>query len=160
MTTEGIRDLPSRSEIIHRSLFAIGVVVAVIVGLLAMHTMSSTPSGHGEPSAVAMTTAHHEAEPGANSHVMAHDAASASASASASEGVCSGECSPAHDMVGMVCVLALLLGGLVTLTLLIRDSATTSVIRQLIINRRAIPAAGTSDFRDPPDLTKLSISRT
>lgn len=122
-------------------------VPAILVGLLAMHVLttgtSHTPDSHG--SAAHVSTVVDESAPASDLTDHSHQPAD-----------CGGSCGTEHDMLGMACILALLMTALlliVHLTLLrwgsLRSAAST--IRACI--------AALAPPR-PPSLFVLSISRT
>lgn len=135
-----------RPAAVQRTVLLLGIVVAVVAGLLAMHTIATGMTGHSDPGAAAMavTTDHRASE--------AH---------SDPTGVeCSGDCAPSHDMTAMVCVLALLVGGVLLLVGVLRGIHTYSNAPRLRLDDDGAHVSRSVSFRDPPDLLKLSISRT
>ncbi|WP_157127506.1 DUF6153 family protein [Cnuibacter physcomitrellae] len=108
-----------------------------------MHTIASGMTGHGEPGTTAMVVA--------DSHFadQTHPAPM--------EDGCA-DCAPSHDMTAMVCVLALLVGAFLIVAGVLRgiQPHTRSTVHARLLGAAARSAA----FRDPPDLLKLSISRT
>jgi hypothetical protein len=122
-------------------LLRFALVVAVLAGLLAMHTLVA-----GQPhtaAAAVVTVEHHPAE------------ASGETGAPLDAEECGPECLPLHAMGLMACVLALL-AGLVLLAATRagswrprRSPATASFVTAL---RSIVP--------QPPSLVALSISRT
>jgi hypothetical protein len=142
---------------VRKMLLLVAFVLALVAGLLAMHTISTTMGSHSQPEAAAMAMSagtHIEtgADVGARSHADGHYRDPAAA------GKCDGECGPGHDMAAMVCVLALLFTSLL-LVLVQAGSGRTLVSGRLTIVRN-LRVAALRPFRDPPDLVKLSISRT
>ncbi|WP_440711696.1 DUF6153 family protein [Herbiconiux sp. YIM B11900] len=140
-----IRATLLRPASLQKTLLLISVIIAVVAGLLAMHTMAAT-TGHSEPATAAMTMTSDE-----------HTNATSSAPVGDN---CVQECTPEHDMTAMICVLALLVGGLFLVIALLRAGGLASVAVRLQPLIRALRATGSFPFRDPPDLSKLSISRT
>lgn len=139
-----------RSSRWRRLAIALLAVPAILVGLLAMHVlatggMGSSGAAHpagGHGSAVALV---HEA----------HDA-SANPSMPAPAEDCGGLCGPSHDMLGMICVLALLVT-MVLLTfqlILIRWEQLRSVGAAILAMAASLASPA------PPSLHVLSISRT
>jgi hypothetical protein len=147
-----------RSSQVRKTLLLVTVVLALLAGLLAMHTISTTMGSHSQPEAAAMAMSagtHVEtgAHVGARSHVdsYSHDPVGA--------GECDGECGPGHDMAAMVCVLALLFTSLLLVLVQAGSGRRTLVSGRLTIVR-TLRVTALRSFRDPPDLVKLSISRT
>ncbi len=140
-------------------LTVVAVAVAVICGLLAMHSMNThaMTSGHGDTVAVghsdlaAASTGH----TAGTDHAGTHLSQSAPGSAAADAGCAT--CSDDHGMAWMACVLALL----VAVILLARPAGWW---RQLIhaLAQPTTPARthGALHFFKPPSLTVLCISRT
>ncbi|RNE59336.1 hypothetical protein EEJ31_09835 [Cryobacterium tepidiphilum] len=137
-----------RRPAVRTVLLLLSLVAALIIGLLAMHTFTSSIGGHGHSVAVS-----------APAHAgVTHDAKLAGAGdAGPVIAQCFGTCGSDADMA-MACVLALL----VTTLLL---SAATGV-RAWLSSRRVWPAAARTiafaaqPMPTPPDLHALSISRT
>lgn len=144
-----IRLLVSTQSTMHRVFFTFGIAVALIAGLLAMHTLSASDT-HVESAPAASAAAHDNVAVGAGMNSAAVDA-----------GHCAGDCgvpgdTPGHSMLLMVCALALLAAVIVVLApaLLARLSMSLGV---------AVPVrqAVRSLLRPrPPSLLVLSISRT
>jgi len=135
---------PARS-----TLVLLAVVIALLAGLLAMHTLTSTMESHdGNGSAtlvMASETGHsaHGAVPNLPESVVAE---------------CFGTCEPDHTMAAMACILALLAA---TLALgAARSSNGAIVIARSAQHHRDILAVAAREARPPPDLKALSISRT
>jgi hypothetical protein len=122
-------------------LLRLALVIAVLAGLLAMHTLVTGPS-HAA-AATALTMEHHPAEPWGDPErgIDADD--------------CGPECVPLHAMGVMACVLALLVG----LSLVMAPRAESGSWKRptaahwLIGEPRSVVAR-------PPSLVALSISRT
>ncbi|CAN5431616.1 hypothetical protein BH10ACT4_BH10ACT4_01670 [soil metagenome] len=120
----------------------------VIIGLLAMHTIVSSPGDHGEQ---VPAMAAEMATPGGAVALATSDTVGM-------PGTCSGMCDPGHAMASMACVLALLFGGLV---LFITNSRQWSTYFAATRSRwRAIGPVACLAMPPPPDLNALSISRT
>lgn len=133
-----------------RLLITLFAVPAILIGLLAMHVLSST--GMGDPSVPGAMPVHHI---DATSLVSEESAAVSPAVPSPAED-CGGVCGPSHDMLGMICVLALLVT-VVLLTLhlvLIRWEELRQIVSPLAAKALALPPPA------PPSLHILSISRT
>jgi hypothetical protein len=120
-------------------LLLIGVIAAILVGLLAMHSLN-TPAAHAEPAAAASIhemaiTSHGDAQPSTHDHC--------------------GDCGGHHNMLAMVCVLALLV---ITLLLLLPGPGIT----WMAALRRAgpFPLTGVMTPSKPPSLLVFCISRT
>lgn len=120
-------------------LLLIALTAALIVGLLAMHALS-TPSAHAEPTAAAVSVA-------ASGTAHGHDAPPA-------DDACPG-CGEHDAMLAMACVLALLVVSL--LLLLPRASVTWGVP---LGRAGPIAVAGRAALSRPPSLLVLCISRT
>jgi hypothetical protein len=115
---------------------------ALIVGLLAMHTIASTGT-HAEPLA-------HTA--------MVLETGDSGMGASPAADDCAGTCAPAHDTSAMACILALLVGILVigaSRRVWAGPFSMPSRIRDAASGTRP-----TTRSLPPPDLDILSISRT
>lgn len=126
-----------------RVLLLSAFACALIVGLLAMHTIASA-GGHHEPAPHFATAAESvESSVGAGTTALDH---------------CDGPCNPAPGPAAMACILALLVGVLVI-------GASRRISRWSYLQPTATSAAG-SGIRPspralpPPDLDVLSISRT
>ncbi len=146
MTLMTLRAAILRPAAIQRTAVLLGVVIAILAGLLAMHTIATGMTGHSDPgtAAMAVTTDHHAA--GAHSDPI--------------EDGCVEDCPPTHDMTAMVCVLALAAGGLLLLIGLLRGIEAQTLSMRLRLLNDAVRVLRSLPFRDPPDLLKLSISRT
>ncbi len=140
-----LRNFPSRRLVI--ALFA---VPAILLGLLAMHVLAN--GGMTEASSP------HASSP---AHSPEQSMAMAVSSDSQSPAYCGGECGPNHnmpnhDMLSMICVLALLISVLLLVPPLIltRWQELRRDILALIAKTAALAPP------DPPSLHALSISRT
>jgi hypothetical protein len=130
-----------RSSRARRLAIALFAVPAILIGLLAMHVL--VPAHHTSDAAVVHGSA----------GVMA---AAASPSAPVPAEDCGGMCGPSHEMLGVICVLALL----VTVLLLTLQPMLTRW-EQLRRTVSAIVAkAAALAHLPPPSLHVLSISRT
>ncbi len=126
-----------------RTVLLLATVGAVLVGLLAMHTLSSTPAGHSEMMSsmpAGVTT------PGDVLSAMAADVTVD----------CPGICDPGHSMAGMACVLALLFSALL---LTIAASRRWSMFAAVVLARWPAILAVVVAAILPPDLNALAISR-
>lgn len=136
-----------RGSVTRRVLLAVFAVPAIVFGLLAMHvltTLGAAPSPDGS-----VMTSHHMSE------TSGTQVTTAPMMSEAPDG-CGGNCGPEHDMISMICVLALL----VTLLLL-----TVQLLRirwdELRLWARAYsPRLNSLPTPRPPSLHVLSISRT
>lgn len=135
-----LRNFPSRRLVI--ALFA---VPAILLGLLAMHVLAN--GGMTEASSP------HASSP---AHSPEQSMAMAVSSDSQSPAYCGGECGPNHNMLSMICVLALLISVLLLVPPLIltRWQELRRDILALIAKTAALAPP------DPPSLHALSISRT
>lgn len=135
-----------RPPAVQRTVVLLGVVLAIVLGLLAMHTIASGMGGHSEPAATVITV----------------DADHQMSGTHPDSGPCSGDCAPepSHDMTAMVCVLALMVGGALLLVGLFRSAQQRDPRPQIRVLVSAFRSVRSAPFRDPPDLLKLSISRT
>jgi hypothetical protein len=143
MTLVMLRERTLRPPALGRALLLLAFAGAVIIGLLAMHTISPT-SGHHAPAHTAMT---------------ADSAPPSTADAATPGDDCDGLCPPPHSMTTMACVLALL----ATVIVLIGAANRSPIsIRFHAIAVSAVRARVLLSFRSlpPPDLHLLSISRT
>ncbi|RFA06483.1 hypothetical protein B7R54_19120 [Subtercola boreus] len=149
---------------IRRTVLLLAVVSAVVLGLLAMHTLQTGMGNHnvpmnstGEMSAIG-DTAHHADEtlPGTDTVVGADVMGGSHRHVTSSE--CSGMCDPEHTMAGMICVLALLLTGLLLAAIRPASTYTSTPLAPVLL--RVVDAAVARPGPAPPDLNVLSISRT
>lgn len=135
-------------------LLTAAAAIAVLIGLLGMHVLSSG-STHHAPVVISEST-HHGGQP-AMVDVMSASAATATAGDHSTTEPCAEDgCGGGMDaMAFMACVLALLA---VSIVLAIRPGRLATDSRAL-----APPTATTTPIEAspvPPDLTVLSISRT
>lgn len=122
-------------------------VPAILVGLLAMHVLT-TGTSHAPD---AHTSASHTSSVASGSTSADNLAGHSHETAN-----CDGACGPEHDMLGMACVLALLMTALLLvlqLTLL-RWGSPFSIASRVVARFAARAPAR------PPSLLVLSISRT
>lgn len=144
MNLIGVRSTVLQRDGVKRTLLLVGLVLSVMAGLIAMHTVASTMMAHGEPSTAAM--------------VMSSDGQAALSNVQGDDG-CAGECAPSRDAMAMACVLAVAFGGVVFIFGLVRgEGLHTQLIEALTSDRSLRPES--FPFRAPPDLLKMSISRT
>lgn len=133
-----------------RLVIALFAVPAILIGLLAMHVL--TADGMSDTSASVVMPTHHM---GTAPTDMEQAIPVSPAMPALPEG-CGGPCGPDHDMLGMICVLALLVT-VVLLTLhlvMIRWEELRRVITTLAAK------AATLAPPTPPSLHVLSISQT
>ncbi len=136
----------ARHAPVRKLLMLVAITVAVIAGLLAMHSLNTHPTTTGHSSAVAVTTADHHDAP----------AAASVGSSDASHEGCA-DCAGDHAMAWMVCVLALLVATL----LLWRSFARWRTPGTNLLIRMPVARGPTSSLLPlPPSLTVLCISRT
>lgn len=139
-----------------RLMIAVFAVPAILVGLLAMHVLTTT--GLDETGTSASHTAHHAdakslADAAAGSMVMS--ALNTDQRAPSPDG-CAGPCGPSHSMLSMICVLALLVTVLLfTVQLILTGWRSVRPMVATLIASTAVLLAP-----PPPSLTLLSISRT
>ncbi|WP_202564050.1 DUF6153 family protein [Agreia sp. COWG] len=139
-----VRSTLLQRDAVKRTLLLVGLVLTVMAGLIAMHTIASTTMAHSAPSTAAM--------------VMPSDGHAAPSDVQGDEG-CTGDCAPSHDVMAMACVLAVAFGGVVFVIGLVRSAGLRAQLaEELISDRSFLPES--FPFRAPPDLLKLSISRT
>ncbi len=143
-----IRSLASTRSGAHRTFLTVMAAVALIVGLLAMHTLS-TGTAHAEPHTTVAIADHDQ------------PAQMADAGNATDTGHCPGDCGgpgnmPDHSMLLMICALALLAAVIVVLApaLLGGLGLNPGVRAPLRDAARALPRPR------PPSLLVLSISRT
>ncbi|WP_156351699.1 MULTISPECIES: DUF6153 family protein [unclassified Agreia] len=146
MSLMTLRATVLRPAAVQRTVLLLGVVVAIVAGLLAMHTIATSMTGHSDPATAAMAVTADPHATGTHSGLT--------------ENECAGDCAPSHDMTAMVCVLALLIGGALLLIGLLRGVQSHPHTMQLRPLFDAIRVLRSVTYRDPPDLLKLSISRT
>lgn len=132
-------------------LLLVVVTAAIIVGLLAMHSLNTHATTTGHASAATATSVTTDA----SSH---HDAPTAAnpAGAAADTSACA-DCGDDHAMAWMACVLALLVSVILLARLRIgwRTPARDDVLRAV---QARWPASAHTVL--PPSLTVLCISRT
>ena len=138
----------------------VGVVIAVIVGLLAMHVIASSAGGHST-AATTMTMGGGPDDPMVSQHGGAFVSAdSMSDPVVVTASGTSGDEAPDHTMADMACVLALLFG---TLTLLGSAASHRPRMGTFEDGHGGLApdaVAGAREQGPPPDLNFLSISRT
>lgn len=143
MTLDAVnRALRPHALVWRRLLLTLAAVVAIIVGLLAMHSFSTDAGNHDATTAVVAEA--HQHEHGGAPFVANHD--------------CDGACEPGHSMPVTACLLALLV---FTLLLAAREAVARG---RLPLPGAANPEwpvqAGALRWPRPPSLEALSISRT
>lgn len=122
-------------------LLRLVLVIAVLAGLLAMHTLIVEPPH----TTAAVTVQHHSAENGG-----------ALSESTVQDDCGSSDCQPLHAMGLMTCLLALL----VALVLAGAAPPAGRWVRELPMAALAFGAALRSVASPPPSLIALSISRT
>jgi hypothetical protein len=142
-----IRSLTNTRSTMHRIFFSLGFAVALIAGLLAMHTLNAGGT-HIESAPTATAFDHGQ-------KAVALDGAAVDS------GYCVNDCGaprpmPDHLMLLMVCALALLAVVLVVVAPALLVCPSTSLSLAMLVRNagRALPAPR------PPSLLVLSISRT
>jgi hypothetical protein len=138
-----------------RILMVLLGVPAIVIGLLAMHALT-TDTGGGNGAARVVTAA--AAMPAMSAPVSAgvHLAAMVASVGTPASGMCSGLCAPDHEMLGSACVLALLVTVLLfTLHLVL---ASRKEPRRNVL--AVVASTGLLAAVAPPSLHLLSISRT
>ncbi|RFA18097.1 DUF6153 family protein [Subtercola boreus] len=145
---------------IQRTVFLLAVVGAVVVGLLAMHTLQTGMGNHNAPMNTTSAMGGPAHPGGETVRGLDHgpDTGTAAAHEHATASECSGMCDPGHTMAGMVCVLALLLTGLLLAAIRPASTSTTTPVTPALLQRADVAAARPRPA--PPDLHVLSISRT
>lgn len=134
------RALRPHALVWRRLLLTFAAVGAILVGLLAMHSLSTDAGHHGTTIAVA-SEAHHEH---AESPALVPDE-------------CGGSCEPGHSTAIVACLLALLA---LTLLLALRETPTRGVDLQRVAALKSLWKTAAFRWPRPPSLTALSISRT
>lgn len=142
----------ARSQLSLRALLMLGAAtLMVIVGLLAMHTFTAEPAGHGSPGLA------HSASVAGDEH-----AADVTGSTDPVDIACDGLChvstgpGQGHDDMLMACVLALLAGFLLLLPPMLIHGRGLLLHRVMSLMRWD----ATGVLPRAPSLTFLSISRT
>jgi hypothetical protein len=155
------RDAVLRRTAVQTSVLLLSIVAALVVGLLAMHTFTSSMGSHDQPGA--MTTPAMAATAAIGVHASAHtDLATDDPAMGGGTGLtltnCFATCGLGHSMAGMMCVLALLF---TALSLMAASAANLTAIgplaRKALVRMIAFAAVRANP---PPDLNSLSISRT
>ncbi len=169
MGVKALRATPNTdSTILRRALVAVVTVAALILGLIAMHSMSVTSSAIGSQTAESQPHAHHNDSP-----VIAHSAETVSlvsenvtpASAGTGTGTgtailapsCDGVCEMRCLLVSLVCALSIL-AAIVGLLLVKRPALPKFSIAAMVRITRV--AAQHITLLQAPSLHILSISRT
>jgi len=139
-----------RSSRGRRVMIALFAVPAILVGLLAMHVLTTTGMSNSPTSSGAMA-AHH-----LTTGTLTDESVATSPGMPVPTEDCGGLCGPSHDMLGMICVLALL-AAVILLSLhlvLIRWEQLRRFVHALPAKAAALAPPA------PPSLHILSISRT
>ncbi len=133
-----------------RLILSLLAAIGVIVGLLAMHTISSQGAPHG-----------HGTEASTGQHVEESSIGAVAVWAAIDADPCSDNCAspshgPDHSMLVVTCVLALL----VVLIVLAPPSMLAKLASALALWRQHAMVLGRVAWPRPPSLLLLSISRT
>lgn len=142
-----------RSSRGRRLAIALLAVPAILVGLLAMHVLIT---GGMSGSAISLTSeTHHDSTEAHRSATVTIAATTSTPMAPTPAGDCGGMCEPGHEMLGMICGLALLITVvLVTLRLIL---TSWQPLKRVVV---VIATAAALAPRPSPSLHVLSISRT
>ena len=138
-----------RPKAARTTVFLLAIVTAIVLGLLAMHTVASAIGSHSDAATSVMTmesAAHHTDEiTGGNS---------------AAQGLvdCVGICAPGNSMASMVCILVLLFTALVVVAARAGRGSALLPLAWPALNR--IVAFAALNTNPPPSLHALSISST
>lgn len=130
-----------------RLLIVLLAVPAILVGLVAMHFLSTSNAAHPADGHGVSHISVASTDVGADANLVSHPAELSG---------CDGMCGTEHDMLGMACVLALLFTSLILAvhrTLLRWDSLAHGA-RAILARVSALAPP------EPPSLLVLSISRT
>jgi hypothetical protein len=131
------------------ALLLLGIVIAILAGLLAMHTLTSTMGNHNGDRSGTLAMA------------VVTDHSTGAATATLQEtvvAVCSGPCDPGNGMTTLQCILALIAATLATVAAC--ASNRMELIARPAQRYKSLPEANSRGIGRPPDLTDLSISRT
>jgi Family of unknown function (DUF6153) len=146
-----IRSLMTARWTTHRVVFMVGLAVALILGMLAMHTSLAPGGGHGHSViSASATTDHGQTEPGITMGASAIDAPPCADDGCGTSGM------PDHSMLLMMCAMALLVVVIAVVSAALITQSDTSRTMSALLRQptRAIPSPR------PPSLLVLSISRT
>ncbi|GAA3919717.1 DUF6153 family protein [Microbacterium invictum] len=144
-----IRSLQLSRFMLARLLMSCAAALAIIVGLLAMHTFAP-PAAHSTSQSISSAT-------------LQADHSQVTTEATGAAAVCETDCRsgapaplPDHSGVMAFCVLALL-----AVVLLVGPTTALSIVRSPRISTAFLSLlSGAMAFARPPSLTALSISRT
>jgi len=125
-------------------LLPLFAVAALLLGLLAMHSLN-------------LDSAHASMPAAGTAHTEAH--LTMPATTGEHTGGCSNDCAPEHSMLTMACVLALLVGSVLLGAAVIRTIRSTPT-RWLLTHIEGLPSLAALAPPKPPSLLVLSISRT
>ena len=148
MTLTGLRTAAQPPRALGRTVLLLTLIVAVLIGLLAMHSIASTAAGHHDSSVMS-----------ASSASLAMESHGVTAGSRVNELVtldCGGTCDPGHVMSSMTCVLAPVSTG----ALLAEVASRRGPVVFSALPALTVPGPYTNGPSRPPDLTELSISRT
>ena len=160
MTLTRLRAAAQRPGMFGQTVLLLTLVGAVLVGLLAMHTIASSTAGHRQStmspispmSSISLASSVSSVLPGMESHGVA----TGSRVNELVTGDCGGMCDPGHVMSSMAFVLALVLTG----ALLFEVASRRGPVVFSALPAVTVPAPYANGPSRPPDLTELSISRT
>ncbi|MDN4613168.1 DUF6153 family protein [Leifsonia sp. F6_8S_P_1B] len=158
MVSNSIR-LPRLSGM-QRIVVLLLAVTGIVVGLLAMHTLTTVAGDHTTHHATAAAT-HDHAAVASTATAAVHPAAIADNAMTGMPGPtsdCNGTCDSGHNMANMVCLLALLVLTLVVTLRVIFTRWGNDLHRLVAALTAALPAVLAPP--SPPSLHILSISRT
>jgi hypothetical protein len=136
--------LRPQAAVLRRMLLTVAAVAAIIVGILAMHSLSGDSHHTAAPGVVTASASHHAAPiamPGADP--------------SSAETTCDGGCEPDHAMGLAECILALLI-----VVIMLMPPGSLQVWARMSLGLIRILPRGALAPRRPPSLHRLSISRT
>ena len=146
-----------RSGAIRRSLALLIAVSAIVAGILGMHVLmagSGIASNAHAAQSMSVGGDSHITELTANGH---DGAATFAGSVSSGAADClAGSCDPVHDVMAMICLLALLVTALLLAPAIGRSR--TTLFQDIVARAREFVSRVAP--RSPPSLYALSISRT
>ena len=154
MTLTRLRTTAQPPGAFGRTVLLLTLVGAVLVGLLAMHTIASTAAGHHDSSVMSASSVLSASS--ASSAMESHGVAAGSRVNELVTVDCGGTCDPGHVMSSMTCVLAPVSTG----ALLAEVASRRGPVVFSALPALTVPAPYTNGPSRPPDLTELSISRT
>jgi hypothetical protein len=149
------RDAIMRRTAVQTTLLLLSIVAALVVGLLAMHTFTSSMSNQDESASTMSAATMGAATMGADATPHSTLAMGEHAAALTH---CSADCGFDPSMSGMMCVLALLFTALCLMAATAAKAITFGQRARQSLSRMIAFAAFPAG--PPPDLNALSISRT